>query len=155
MAIKALNVGAVRSYTSKFDVKPKEGEPGYDDYVPTRWKLRTLDSRVLGVLKDKSTKITVDPNRPDEEIGTQVNQNAFYFQVVQLGLDEPENWSDEKGSQIKFETMKLNIAGKSYVVATPEFVGRIPEHVISELAEEIISGNTLTVEEGNASAAQS
>jgi hypothetical protein len=108
--------------------------------------LRVLDSRVIGILKDKSTKLSIDPTRPDEEVATQVGQNDFYFQVCQLGItDETENF-------IKFSRAKRNIGGQSYEIATSDYVGKIPDYVIAELAEVILEGNSISADEGNASA---
>lgn len=155
MGIKALQVGKTFQHVSIHDVRPDQGTDGHDDYKPTRWNLKVLDSRVLAILKDKSTKITIDPSKPDEEIGTQVNQNAYYFDVVALGLDKPDDFLDANGEPIKFTTGKRNIGGKSYDIVTNDFLGQIPDFVIQELAEKIIAGNTLTAEEGNGSASQS
>lgn len=153
MGIKALQVGKTFHHIYSGDTNPVEGADGHDaDFKPTRWNLKVLDSRVLAILKDKSTKITIDPSKPDEEIGTQVNQNAYYFEVCALGLDKPDDFLDAKGEPIKFTTIKRNIGGKSYEVATNEFLGQIPDYVIQELAETIIVGNTMSDDEGNVSA---
>lgn len=153
MGIKALQVGKTFTHVYSGDTNPAVDAEGHDpDFKPTRWNLKVLDSRVLAILKDKSTKITIDPSKPDEEIGTQVNQNAYYFEVCSLGLDKPDDFLDAKGEPIKFTTIKKNIGGKSYEVATNEFLGQIPDFVIQELAETILAGNALTADEGNVSA---
>ena len=78
MGIKALQVGKTFTHIYSGDTNPTEGKKGHDpDFKPTIWNLKVLDSRVLAILKDKSTKITIDPSKPDEEIGSQVNQNAY------------------------------------------------------------------------------
>jgi hypothetical protein len=140
-----------------YDQRPPKTEPSeknptpdnkaHDEWRPTKWGMRVLDSRVLGILKDKSTKLGIDPTRPDEEVTTQVGQNDYYFQVCQLGLTE-----ETEGYEVKYQSGKRNIGGKSYPIATAEYVGTIPDYVIAELAERIIAGNTLTADEGNASA---
>lgn len=155
MAIKALNVGKTFKHVLSFDKRPPEGAEGHDTWAPTTWNCRVLDSRLLGVLKDKSTKITINPNRPDDDIGTEVNQHGYNFEVCALGLDKPENFLDDDNNVVPWHTMKRNIAGQSYEVVTPDTLGRIPETAIAELAERIIAGNSLTVAEGNGSASQS
>lgn len=162
MGIKALQVGRTFSHISTYDKRPPfilatnehpqpDNTPN-EEWKPTRWNLKVLDSRVLAILKDKSTKITIDPSKPDEEIGTQVNQNAYYYEVCALGLDNPEDFLNDKGDPVKWDTLKRNIAGKSYTVVSNETLGQIPDFVIQELAEKIIEGNTVTASEGNAPA---
>lgn len=158
MGIKALQVGKTFTHISIHDVRPAkiDGEgvdnSAHEDFKPTVWNLKVLDSRVLAILKDKSTKITIDPSKPDEEIGTQVNQNAYYFDVCALGLDKPKDYLDDKGEPMGWSVGSRNIGGKSYPIVTNETLGTIPDFIIQELAERIIAGNSLTGDEGNASA---
>jgi hypothetical protein len=158
MGIKALQVGKTFTHISIHDVRPAkiDGEgvdnSAHEDFKPTIWNCKVLDSRVLAILKDKSTKITIDPSKPDEEIGTQVNQNAYYFDVCSLGLDKPDDFLDDKGQPMPWPVGSRNIGGKSYPIATMEALGTIPDYIIQELAERIIAGNNLTADEGNASA---
>jgi hypothetical protein len=156
MAIRALQVGQTFTHVSKFDVRPKEGEPGHDTYKPTKWKWKVLDSRVLGLLKDKTTKIGIDPSKPEEEITTHVSQNQFNFDVCSLALEEPEDFylDAECTRKVKWQTGKRNIGGKSYDIVTNETMGLIPDIVIAELAEIIMTGQQPTVEEGNGSGSQ-
>lgn len=157
MGIRALQVGQTFTHISKFDKRPEEGEPGYENYTPTKWKWRVLDSRVLGVLKDKATTIGIDPKRPDDEVITHVSQNQYYFDVCALGLLEPEDfYEDEEGTKkVKWRTASRNIAGRSYEIVAHETLGKIPSEIIAELAEVILRGNEPSVEEGNASGSQS
>ena len=154
MAIKALTPGKLIKHVCADDVRPEPIKPTKEvptpdnseseNWKPTIWKLKCLDSRILGVLKDKVTKLTINPNAPGDDVGTLVNQNQYYFQVVQLALDEPDNFE----SGVSYGTMKMNIGGKSYVVATPEYVETIPDYVLAELAEVVIDGNSLSDTEG-------
>lgn len=157
MAIRALQVGHVFTHVSRYDKRPPEGEPGHDEYLPTKWRWRVLDSRVLAVLKDKSAKIGIDPKRPDDEVMTHVSQNQYYFEVCALGLLEPEHFYEDEANtkKVRWTTSSRNIAGRSYEVVAAETLGKIPADVIAELAELIIEGNEPTVEEGNASGSQS
>ena len=162
MSIKALQVGKTFTHISQHDVRPaliaatkatpQPDNSAHENWKPTIWNLKVLDSRVLAILKDKSTKITIDPSKPDEEIGTQVNQNAYYFEVASLGLDKPKDFVDDKGDEINWVVGSRNIGGKSYPIVVNETLGQIPDFVVQELAEKIIAGNTLTASEGNASA---
>lgn len=156
MGIKALQVGQVLTHVSKHDVRPPEGDEGHESYIPTTWRYRVLDSRLLGMLKDKATKISIDPTNPDGEIGTEVSQNAYYFNVCSFGLDKPDDFYEDDGStKVVWRTEKRNFGGKSYEVVSNDTLGKIPDFVIQELAEKIISGNTVTADEGKPSASQS
>jgi len=156
MAIKALTPGKLIEHVYSGDVRPAFIEPtdaepspdnsAHDDWAPTKFFLKCLDSRILGILKDKSTKITIDPKNPNDEVGTQVNQNAYYFDVVSLAFDSADNFD----SVAKPGRMKRNIGGVSYTITVPEFIGTIPELVLAELAERVIEGNSLSADEGNA-----
>jgi hypothetical protein len=155
MAIKARTPGKSFFHRSVYDTRPEEAKPtdenpnpdnsAYKDFKPTRWGLRVLDSRVIGILKDKATKLSIDPTRPDEEIATSVGQNDFYFQVCQFGITE-----DTENYEVRYKSEKRNIGGKSYPIAAADWVSTIPEHIISELAERILEGNSLSEDEGNA-----
>lgn len=162
MAIKALHPGKAFVHVLSFDtrpakIEPSEGNPDpdnteHDEWAATKWHLKVLDSRILGSLKDKVTKITIDAASPGQEIGTDIRQNEYYFKVVQLGLDrEPENFD----SPAKWGTQRMNIAGKNYDVVHADYVCTIPDDALAELAEQIIEGNTLSDAEGNGSASQS
>lgn len=157
MGIRALQVGKVSTHVSKYDKAPDEGDPKLATYVPTKWRWKVLDSRLLGLLKDKTTKIGIDPSKPDEEITTHISQNQYYFDVCSFGLEKPEDfYADEDNTrEVKWTMGKRNIGGKSYDVVTTETLGQIPDDVITELAELIIAGNTPSEDEGNASISQS
>jgi len=158
MGIKALQTGTVHTHVSKYDKRPAEGEPGHDEFVPTTWKYRTLDSRVLGLLKDKTTKIGIDPSKPDEEITTTVAQNAYNFDVCAFGLDKPDNFTVDgtpDGAPVPWKTVSRNFGGKSYEVVSPETLGMIPDAIIVELSEKITETNSLSPEAGNGSTSQS
>jgi len=149
MAITALTPGQLKDYVCKADVRPPEDHADHVDWKPTTWRIKTLDSRVMGKLKDKTTKITVDPNNPDAEIGTQVAQHDLYMDLCTFGLAEPDNFMDSKGKEVKYETKRTNLGGKGYEVCTPEFIGRVPSNVIAELGEQILNYNEASADEKN------
>lgn len=148
MAIRAVSVGKVSVFTSALDKPGPEDDK--DTFVPTKFQTQALDSRILGILKDKSTKVTFDPSNPDGDIGTDIKQNDFYFQVCQFGLIGADNFKDDKDADVVFATQKRNVGGTSYTLAAEEFVKRIPEAIIAEMAEFIMRDNTLTETEKNA-----
>lgn len=161
MAIKALHPGKEFTHILSWDKRPAKIEPtdqnpepdnsAHDEYQPTKWPLRVLDSRVRGVLKDKATKVTINPaaTQADEQIGTDIRTNEYYFKIVQLGLEAaPSNFD----APVEFKTEKTFVAGKSRVQVVAEYVECIPDDAIAELAETILEGNTLSADEGNVSA---
>lgn len=143
MAIIGLNVTAERYFVSKYDeAKGTDGE--------TKWLIGTLDSRILGLLQDKSTTVKVNPQAPDDEVDTQINNRAYQFEVCQFGLRGWDGFKDEEGNDIPYSTIKLNRGGRSYVVVDPVALNRVPIAVVEELAQEIMKKNILTAKEGNA-----
>lgn len=140
MPIVGLSLEATRDYYSKHD--PDRGSP-----QATKFVIRTLDSRVMAALRDKGTTVMVDPTRPDDEVSTTINLNEVEFMTVQFGLEGWENLVDENGQHIPFRTEGRRLGGKSYQVAHPDILCRVPGAVIKELAAEINRVNDLTEEE--------
>ena len=164
MAIRALNIGQVRDHILEDDkVEPRrEGESEEDfaereaAFKPTVWKVRTLDSKVLAILRDRAAKLFNDKTASGAiETSTRVSQRGYYFEVASLGLDEPENFLEPDGTKVRWETLKREIGGKTYTVVADNTLGKIEGDYIAELAEAIIAGNHVTAAEGNGSASQS
>lgn len=137
MPIIGISLDATRTYESVYD--SAKGTP-----EATKFQIGTLDSRVLGRLKDMATSIVVDSNDSSGEIQTNINANDVNFQTVCFGLRGWENFTDENGKDIKFKTTKRTMGPNSYTIADPELVCKIPEVVIAELASEIRKSNELT-----------
>lgn len=159
MAILALHPGKKFEHVLSWDIRPEKIEPtednpepdnsAHDDWVPTKWPLRVLDSKVRGHFKDKATKININPSDLNAEVSTDISQNEYYFKIVQCGLEAaPSNFD----APVKWGTQNMNIAGKRYEVVHADYIGCIPDDAIAELAETILSGNSITADEGNASA---
>lgn len=138
--IVGLSLDAEFVYESDFD--SAKGTP-----EATKWRLGTLDARQYGKIKDRSTRILVDPSKPDADIETSINKHEVFFLTVQYGLKGWENFCDKDGVEIPFKTKNLNIAGKSYVVVHDSVMAIIPSTIIEELAGKISESNDLSEEE--------
>lgn len=137
MSIIGLDLDATRVYELKRD--PDRGTP-----EATRFTLGTIDSRVYGKIRDKSTAFKVDPKAPDDEVETSINQEETNFETCQFGITHWDNFVDPKGVEIVFKTIKRNMKGKSYTIVDPEVLCRLPRADLSELATEISKENDVT-----------
>ena len=136
MAIRALKLDTNVSHVSKFD-------PAGDTDDATRFTLGALDSRVSGFIRDKATKIVVDPKNPMENIETSVNASDVNFLTVQFGLKGWTNFKDDKGNDVAYRQIGRFVAGRSYQVADPECLRLLPPVIVDELADRIRELNTL------------
>ena len=147
MPITGLKLGAERLYYSKYD--PDAGTP-----QGTKWTVKTLDSRVMGRLRDQATTMHVDPSRPDDHVDTSINMEDVNFQLVQFGV-EWENLRGHDGQEIECRMVGRRIAGQSYKIIDPDFLRLVPLKVISELADEVRKDNEFGEDERGNSEGQS
>ncbi len=147
--ITGLTLDTIHEYISEADPAKAliaAGEPA----DPTIFKLRTLDSRVMGHLRDMATRLKVKPGaKPTDEVETEVAMNEVAYQTVLFGLEGAAPFVDQAGEQIIWKTTKRNLRGKSYDIVADEVVSRLPLGVISELSTELRKINNLGEEEGN------
>jgi hypothetical protein len=145
--IIGLNLDATEEFVSEFDPdKGKEPPEGN----PTKFKLITLDSRVMGHLRDRATRMSVNPNAgADESVDTEIAMNEVAFETVQFGLGGIEPFADDKGAEIPFKTMSRRLRGKSYTIASDVVVNRLPMKVIAEISDRLRKMNNLGDDEGN------
>lgn len=136
MAIKALKLDSTESFVSRFD-------PAGDTDEATRFQIGALDSRVMGFIRDKATKIVVDPKAPTDSVETSVNAAEVNFLTVQFGLKGWTNFKDDAGNDITFRTVSKFVAGKSYTVVAPETLALLPITIVDELADRIRDKNSL------------
>ncbi len=142
--ITGLSLDTTQEFVSEFD--PAKG---LTEGNPTLFTLLTLDSRVMGHLRDKATRMKINPKAPDDDVETEVAMNEVSFEVVQFGLGGIAPFEDGKGNEIVFKTMKRNLRGKSYTIASDLVISLLPIKVISELATELRKMNNLGDDEGN------
>ncbi len=142
MSITGLSLSSTRHFESKYD--PDKGTE-----AATRFTILTLDSRVAGKLRDMSTTMHLDPQRPDDEVETSINMEDVNFQTVQFGVTW-ENLLDVDGNEIEYKTIGRRLGGKSYKIIDPDVLALVPLSVIQELAEEVRKVNEFEEnQEGN------
>ena len=110
---------------------------------PTVFILGVLDSETLGMIGDETTIYHVDPAQPNEEAGFKMNAAARSLMITQYGLRGWKNLQGANGKEVKFETE--NIRGRDLVKR--DLLRQIPLRIVTELANEIMRGNTVTEDE--------
>lgn len=136
MAIRALNL-----HNTQTKSHPADKED------PTLWQIGVLDSRVLGIIEDKATSITIDNTDLDGETGVQMAANAVAYAIAQFGLRGFTNFTNDDG-EVVFETERKVLGGKPYEVVKSSILETIPSDVVKWLASEVKALNTLTQSEG-------
>lgn len=144
MSIKGLDLEANLSHHSKYDSAKKGSAQA------TVWEYGVLDSRVMGHLKDLSTRMKIKPGEGQEEVDTHIDTNEVAFQTVQFGCTGFKNFKSAKGGDIEFATTKRSLRGKSYSILKDSIVEQIPGDVLTEFAEKIRSANEVGEKEKNA-----
>lgn len=139
MAIIGLTLSAELSHQSVHDTAPVEDR--------TTFKLGTLDSRIMGKLRDDATSFAVNPLAPEDEVDVSVGQNTLYYLACQFGIKGWSQFRDIDGNDIPYRTMKRNVAGRSYVIVADEVLRCVPQQVIAELGAKIIEQNDVTPED--------
>ena len=135
MAIKSLNLSKEIVLTSALD----KGDPK----DKTKFTVGTLDSRLVAMLRDKATTVTMNPTKPDDEVDSQINMNIVNFEACVYGLRNIENFKDDAGNDISVIFTKRNHGGVSYRVVDPATVSLIPHAVVAELGAKIMADNEL------------
>lgn len=135
--IRGIKLDSTRNFVSSLD--PDKGTD-----KATVFEIGSLDSRIMGRITDKATTMSINPNRPDEEVDTTVNASEVAFETVQYGLRGWKNFVDEDGNEIPFKTVKRNHGGTSYRVVDEEVLKLLPRAIIGELANEIRKDNELS-----------
>lgn len=131
MALFALNLASTRDYESGSD--PDKGTPG-----ATVFKLGTIDSRVMAMLRDDAVT--------HGAAGTYIASRTQEFRVVQHGLRGVKNFASDKGP-IELTMIDVSVHGTKYAIVDPAVIAQFDPALIEELAAEIRSGNTVSKEE--------
>ena len=137
MAVFGLKLSNRVSFQSKLD--PDVGTPS-----ATTFMLKALDSRVMSYLQDNIATVEVNPASGGERVATKFNTAEMHFQTVMFGLDDVQNFLDPDGNQVAFTTVGRTIGTSLYKVASPDLVRMLPTSIIRELAEKILSINSVT-----------
>jgi hypothetical protein len=139
MALVGIRLDATREYQSK------ELDDNYGTPEAVVFKLGTLSSRVLVLLRDSATKFVPDPNDMTN-VTAQFLPNHSSFETVRYGLKGWTNFRDHEGNDIPFKTVTRTVAGLSMDAVDNDTMDVIPIDLIRELAEEITRDNVLDEE---------
>lgn len=132
MAIKALNLASTVDYVVKSDRSSER---------PTIFKLGTLDSRVVGLIKDMGVAFKTDTNNPDAQAETILRNSKIQFLTVQFGLIGFENFLDSNDNVINHTTEKYTLGDKTYNILSEDILKTLPGDVLVELYQEITALN--------------
>jgi len=157
MAIKALDIGKTRPFTSKHDT----------DGDPTIWQIGILSSRDKGAIRDSSTsfsfnKETLDTGDADGEasdetnIDTRIERSKMNFEAVRRGLKGWSNFIGPDGNDVCFKFRMMDVGGgRKQNVVPNDLLDLIPIDVIDEIADQVMSDATVPAGEGKNSQEQS
>lgn len=139
MAIKALDTSRVMTHVYSGD----------DPDDPTIFKIGTLTSRDVARIRDGVTSFEFATSKPkgkgdaanEEEQGntkTSIEKSKLTFEACRRGIVGWENYVDNAGNAIPFETISREIDGKQRRVVKPELLDTLPLEVLEELADVIL-----------------
>ncbi|MET4190684.1 MULTISPECIES: hypothetical protein [unclassified Bradyrhizobium] len=119
------------THYSKFDHGETEAEK-------TGWVLGAVDVIARSAIQDNAqTWVNGEGGM------VLVNRNSLRnIEIVRFGLKGFTNFKDAKGADIKCEFVRRILAGSEYQVVSDATMAQIPDLIIGELADEIISKNT-------------
>jgi hypothetical protein len=135
MSIRALNVTATRRYVLKID--PDRGTPN-----ETVFRLKMLDSRDTGYLRDSMIAAVPDESSPNGETYT-VRNGHLASETVAFGLSGFERFLDDAGDEVEFRTHARRLGNVSYDVVHSDILRVLPPAAIEELAIAIRTGSKL------------
>jgi hypothetical protein len=139
----AVDPDRVYEYVLKADRHLADGTP---NPKPTVWKFRTLRSKVRSRIEDQLASASTGPD--GKVTGVHVHSGSAALAYLKEGLLGVENFFDENGNEIAFET-EPNGKGKgaNRFLPTDDFLDRIHEDDQAELSKAIQLGNKLTEDE--------
>jgi hypothetical protein len=139
MALVGLRIGATRSFQSKTD-------PAKGTEEATTFHLKTLSSRVHMDLRDRATKFVPNPETPDT-MAAEWRPNLIAHDTVRFGLGGWENFTDEDGNDLPFDTVKRVVGNATYECVSDDCMDYLNPELIRELSDAINAANELSEEE--------
>lgn len=118
-----------------------EADRGEDN--PTVFHLRFLTAAERAHLEDGGWKM----HSQSQEI--HMCSGALRITAIQAGLEDWDNFKDEDGNDVPFKRSKKSrtILGRDRFPVDPKLIDRLPAEVMNEVAEAIIEGLTLSLDE--------
>ncbi len=137
--LTGINIYESKPYKSKFDS---------DADNSTVFSLGLLDSHLRAFIEDQTTSFEFSSKNPKEPAKANINASKRNLLVVKFGLKGLENFLDPRDNKpVKFDTVSTPVNGKNYKVVTDEIISMFPKVLIDELADVILSENTLSENE--------
>jgi hypothetical protein len=121
--LTGINIYETKPYHSKLD-------PEKDN--PTVFHIGLLDSYLRAYIDDQATSFEFSSKNKNDLARANVNASKHNLLAVRFGL--------------KFDTVSVSIIGKNYMAVSEEILAMLPKVLIDELAEVILSENTLSGE---------
>lgn len=137
MALIGLSPVEEQDYTSHRD--PNAGDPTQ----ATVFRIGTLDTNTSLRLRDTMT--TMESGNTGTRI--QINRGTYELDIVRYGLRGWRNFKDKNNHDIEFKTVIRQNNGITYNVVADECINRLPQWLITELANAIVELNSLTKEQ--------
>lgn len=133
MAITGISLSEKTDHILSFDTAKTEAEGA------TVFVLGALDSYTRAELSDSVVRLIQTAQ------GTELlaNRNRTALRAIKVGLVGWRNFKDEKGNDIKFETVTEIRNGKPYQVITDACLEVLPAHVQLEIGERIMDLNSI------------
>lgn len=142
MAIFGLDLTTTKDFYSRHDTAEKKGDK-------TCFKIRPLDSRVYGMIRDRAFQFKL-ANKEGESAEGSHRRYDVNFQAVAHGIEDIVNFTLPGGEAIEIKRRTAMVGNKKYEVLHDDVMRLIPGAIIDELAQEIMAANELDEKEGNA-----
>jgi len=135
---KAVDITATKRYVSPNDPDSKN---------PTVFIIGSIDPALRAHIDGKCSTIEVDEKKSEKRV-VRVNATQYSILTFKFGLRGLENFFSTDGSTaLQLNLGNHNISGVSYPCVTEEFMKNFHPDLISEIAEEIVKFQSLSVAE--------
>ncbi|MDD5736683.1 MAG: hypothetical protein PHH20_00135 [Candidatus Omnitrophica bacterium] len=127
-----------------YESKPYKSKLETDAGNPTIFNLGLLDSHLRAFIEDQTTSFEFSSKNPKDPAKANINASKRNLMVLKFGLKGLENFLDPRDKKpVKFDTVSVPVNGKNYNVVSDEIISMFPKVLIDELADVILSENTL------------
>jgi hypothetical protein len=152
MALRAMTTAGTETFVSVADPSvtqkekiyndPKDQTKGYREVAKawdadaSKFKIRALDVFLMGEIYDNASTLT--GKQGTDEVGIHTKVNRTNLDTVRFGLAAlPDDWREESGTPIRYETTKKVINGREYEVVTDRVLQSLGLRLIGEMAAQI------------------
>ena len=130
-----------------YETKPYHSKLDHEKDNPTVFHIGLLDSYLRAYIDDQATSFEFSSKNKNDLARANVNASKHNLLAVRFGLKGLEGFLDPSDKKpVKFDTVSVSIIGKNYMAVSEEILAMLPKVLIDELAEVILSENTLSGE---------